>query len=237
MAAAEEPDGFDPTGANEAVWRQRAIERSTRGARERAAKRVQQFLDAAREIIAEKGSIEFTVQEIVDRSSQSLRSFYQYFDGKHELLLALFEEEMSEAVNRIRSVTADGDPLERLEQSVVVLYELSSPDHASAQPLFFEFAQRLVVSHPAEVAQAYTPMFEYLVGMVEEAAEAGLLRPGRPRRQATMVLQAATTTAGRSGGGAHPITGAEMWEFCLHAIAPDDVADARLRKRARTTST
>ena len=35
---------------------------------------------------------DFTVQEVVERSGQSLRSFYQYFGGKHELLLALFEE-------------------------------------------------------------------------------------------------------------------------------------------------
>ena len=85
-------DASDPgdDGADgDAVWRDRAIERSTRAARERAAVRVQQFLNAAREIIAEKGSTEFTVQEVVDRSKQSLRSFYQYFDGKHELLLAL----------------------------------------------------------------------------------------------------------------------------------------------------
>ena len=35
---------------------------------------------------------DFTVQDVVERSGQSLRSFYQYFAGKHELLLALFEE-------------------------------------------------------------------------------------------------------------------------------------------------
>ena len=56
-------------------------------------------------------------------------------------------------------------------------------------------------------------------------ATAGLLRPGRPRRLAAIVLQSATTTAGRSAGGRQPITAAEMWEFCLHAIAPDDVVD------------
>jgi len=80
-------------GGQEPAWRQRAIDRSTQPARLRAAKRVQRFLNAAREIIAEKKSTEFTVQEVVDRSKQSLRSFYQYFDGKHELLLALFEED------------------------------------------------------------------------------------------------------------------------------------------------
>ena len=238
MAVAGEPDaGDDDTnGGADAVWRERAIERSTRGARQRAAKRVQQFLDAARAIISEKESTEFTVQEIVDRSQQSLRSFYQYFDGKHELLLALFEEEMSEAVARIQAATVDGDPLDRLEQSVLILYELCTPDRASTQPLFFEFAQRLLVSHPEEVSRAYTPMFEYLVGMAEDAAGAGLLRPGRPRRQAAIVMQAATTTAGRSGAGAHPITAEEMWEFCLHAIAPDDVVAARAKRPARSRS-
>ncbi len=224
-----DPQTLDDAEANDAVWRDRAIERSTRAARERAAVRVQQFLNAAREIIAEKGSTEFTVQEVVDRSKQSLRSFYQYFDGKHELLLALFEEEMGEAVARVKRVTVDGDPLDRLEQTVLVLYELCSPSELSEQPLFLEFAQRLLVTHPSEVASAYAPLLEYIVSMVEEAGDAGLLRPGRPRRLAAIVLQAATTTAGRSAGGRQPITASEMWEFCLHAIAPDSVVAGRLQ--------
>jgi AcrR family transcriptional regulator len=218
------------------AWRDRAIERSTRSARLRAAKRVQQFLNSAREIIADKGSIEFTVQEVVDRSKLSLRSFYQYFDGKHELLLALFEEEMSEAVQRIKMAADAADPIDRLEQAVHVLYDLCTPDRRSEQPLFFEFAQRLLVSHPDEVARAYAPLFEYVVAMAEDAAEAGLLRPGAPRRLAAIVLQAATTTAGRSAGGRQPITAAEMWEFCLHAIVPDDVVAARAKPTARRRS-
>jgi AcrR family transcriptional regulator len=228
-------DGDSPGGAGDAAWRERAIERSTRGARQRAAKRVQQFLDAAREIITEKSSIEFTVQEVVDRSKQSLRSFYQYFDGKHGLLLALFEEEVAEVVVRLRDVTEDGDPLERLEQAVLVLYELCSPNRTSIQPLFFDFAQTLLVTHPAEVAQAYVPLFDYMVSLTEDAAAADLLRPGKPRRQAAMILQAATTTAGRSGVGSHPITAEEMWEFCLHAVVPDSVI-AKRAKRSRSTS-
>src|SRR4051794_16488062 len=105
-----------PNGADagpEPAWRQRAIDRSTQSARQRAAKRVQRFLNAAREIISEKGTVEFTVQEVVDRSKQSLRSFYQYFDGKHELLLGLFEEEIDNTVKRLREVSSEGDPLDR----------------------------------------------------------------------------------------------------------------------------
>src|ERR1700758_5586309 len=78
--------------SEEPAWKQRAVERSIKTAKLRAAQRVQRFLDAAQAIIIEKGSTDFTVQEVVDRSRQSLRSFYLQFDGKHELLLALFED-------------------------------------------------------------------------------------------------------------------------------------------------
>lgn len=230
--AFDEDEGNDDNG--EAVWRTRAIERSTRAARQRAATRVQQFLNSAREIIAEKGSIEFTVQEVVDRSRQSLRSFYQYFDGKHELLLALFEEEMGEAVTRIRALTATGDPLDRLETATRTLFDMCSPSVLSEQPLFFEFAQRLLLTHPDEVAAAYAPLFDYVAEIVEEAASMDLLRPGRRRRQTAIILQSATTTAGRGGDVQKPITSAEMWEFVLHAICPDSVVDARKPAKART---
>jgi AcrR family transcriptional regulator len=216
-----------PTTA-EPAWRQRAIDRSTQSARVRAAKRVQRFLNSAREIIAEKESTEFTVQEVVDRSKQSLRSFYQYFNGKHELLLALFEEEMDIAVTRLREATSEGDPLDRLEASVLLMYELCTPGRVSVQPLFSEFAQRIVVDHPDEMAAAYSVVIEYIVSIVEDAAAAGLLRPGRPRRMAAIVLQTATVTAGRSTGGRLPISGDEVWEFCLHAIVPDEIVAARL---------
>lgn len=228
-AKSASPAVTEPTSsAAEPAWRQRAIDRSTQSARQRAAKRVQRFLNSAREIIAEKESTEFTVQEVVDRSKQSLRSFYQYFDGKHELLLALFEEEMDLAVTRLREVTTIGDPLDRLQAAVLLLYELCSPGRTSVQPLFSEFAQRLLVDHPDEVAAAYAPQVEYIASIVEEAAAAGLLRPGRPRRQAAIVLQTATVTAGRNVPGRQPITGDEVWQFCLHAIVPDAIAASRL---------
>lgn len=214
--------------STEPVWRQRAIDRSTQSARLRAAKRVQRFLNSAREIIAEKDSTEFTVQEVVDHSKQSLRSFYQYFDGKHALLLSLFEEEMDLTAARLQDVAGQGAPLDRLQHAVKLLYELCSPGRASVQPLFFEFAQRLLVDHPEEVAASYTPVLEFMAAIIDDCLAADLLRAGRPRRIAAIVLQTATTTAGRSGGGRTPITADEFWGFCLHAIAPDHVADPYL---------
>src|SRR5262252_8924147 len=93
------------TPAEEPAWKQRAIERSTKAAKLRAEQRVERFLDAAQAIITKKGSTDFTVQEVVDRSGQSLRSFYQHFDGKHALLLALFEDALRRASDQIRAAS------------------------------------------------------------------------------------------------------------------------------------
>src|SRR6478752_14081 len=67
------------TDPNEPAWRERAVSRSVDAARSRAEQRVQRFLEAAFELIDEKGTTEFTIQEVTERSKQSLRSFYEYF--------------------------------------------------------------------------------------------------------------------------------------------------------------
>ena len=82
-----------------ATRRELALARALDSARSRAENRVELFLDAARELVS-TNSGEFTVQEVVERSGQSLRTFYQYFAGKHELLLALFEESIRSVAPR-----------------------------------------------------------------------------------------------------------------------------------------
>src|SRR3954465_3582794 len=109
-------DAAVPTDAEtgEPGWRERAVSRSLNAARSRAEQRVQRFLDAAFELIDEKGTTEFTIQEVIERSKQSLRGFYQYFDGKDELLLALFEETISEAIEDLgRVAESETEPLDR----------------------------------------------------------------------------------------------------------------------------
>ncbi|HEX2384681.1 MAG TPA: hypothetical protein VHI95_18705, partial [Acidimicrobiales bacterium] len=57
------------------TWREQAVARSLDSARLRAEKRVQRFLDAALELMSAAPDKEFTVQEVVEQSGQSLRSF------------------------------------------------------------------------------------------------------------------------------------------------------------------
>src|SRR4029453_10153021 len=117
MAKADDlQDGSRP------AWRQRAGSKSLTAARTRAEKRVQGILDAAFALIDERGTTEFTIQEVVDRSKQSLRGFYQYFEGKDDFLFALLEESTRESLEYLRAaVESESKPLERLRAFTICL--------------------------------------------------------------------------------------------------------------------
>lgn len=218
-ALATAPVGDEPT------WKQRAVERSTRAAKLRAEQRVQRFLDAAQVIITEKGTTDFTVQEVVDRSRQSLRSFYQHFDGKHELLLALFEDALRRSTDQIAAAASgQDDPVEALKTAVQLLFELSRPDPSAQRPLFTDFAPRLLGSHPAEVRRAHAPLLELLTSLTEAASGAGRLRDGlKPERAAALTMETVMFIAAGSGAPAddddrEPATADEVWAFCSGGI-------------------
>ena len=116
-AADEELASTDPGVSR----RELAVARSLDSARLRAEGRFQRFLDAALELMSEgEPGKEFTVQEVVERSGQSLRLFYQYFGGKHELLLALFEEAVRSTAEFLNGkIEQETDPLERIHRFVI----------------------------------------------------------------------------------------------------------------------
>src|SRR3954465_1170099 len=138
-----------------ASWRELAVARSVDPARVRAEKRVQRFLDAALELLSGESGKDFTVQEVVKKSGQSLRSFYQYFAGKHELLLALFEESVSSTADHVRALVAEEkNPRDRLQRFAREYYLLCRPPAKGRPaknrptPAMAEFAQQLLTSHP-----------------------------------------------------------------------------------------
>ena len=89
-------------------WEQRMLERSLDNARVQALARSGEFVHAALALLEEEGSVEFTVQDVVQRSGGSLRRFYQLFSSKDDLVLALFEELITQLVEHIPA-TVQGD--------------------------------------------------------------------------------------------------------------------------------
>ena len=221
--------GNEPASEAATTWRELAVTRSLDPARVRAEKRVQRFLDAALELMLSSPGKDFTVQEVVERSGQSLRSFYQYFAGKYELLLALFEESVRTTAERLREATADqDDPLARLQTFTVEYYRICqpAPRGKGAKPAVAlgEFAQQLLTEHPKEASRAFGPLVTLLEEILDDAATAGAIRKDvNNRRIAGVVLQAvmfnafAATISGalRSEGG-DPAE--ELWTLLLRGL-------------------
>jgi AcrR family transcriptional regulator len=214
--------------ANEPAWRERAVSRSLDAARSRAEERVQRLLDAAFELIDEKGTTDFTIQEVVERSKQSLRSFYEYFDGKDELVLALFEETVREADEEIhRAVEEQSDPRERLRAFAVTLHQWCDPGEAPRirgshhRRAISEFSMHLAVNHSARVRAALAPSSRLLRTLIDAANEAGVIDVDDDRRAATLVQQTVMYSWFGNRLVENPksrITAEETWKFCLRAL-------------------
>jgi AcrR family transcriptional regulator len=228
--ARNEPAAEGAATARSGTWRELAVARSLDPARSRAEKRVQRFLDAALECMDTESGKDFTVQDVVERSGQSLRSFYQYFAGKHELLLALFEEAVRSTAEHLREVIAnEDDPLDRLHRFAVDYYRLCRPAREGraakkgANPAMGAFAQQLLTEHPKEACRAYVPLVSLLEELLDEAAEAGAIRPGLPHRWIAGVLIQAISfnafAATISGSSVRDRGGDEdLWDLLVHGI-------------------
>ncbi len=223
MAEAKIPDeGGEP------AWRERAVSRSLNAARSRAEKRVQRFLDAAFSLIDEKGSTDFTIQEVIDRSKQSLRGFYQYFDGKDELLLALFEETMAESADDIGEVVkTESEPLACLRAFVIRLHEWCEPSEkprkrgSHSRRAISEFSVQLAGNHPDRVKAAIAPVSQLLVELLDAARAAGVINVNDTHRTGGLIMQTVMYSWFGNRLANNPkarITAEETWEFCLHGL-------------------
>jgi len=216
------------TDPNEPAWRERAVSRSVNAARSRAEQRVQRFLEAAFELIDEKGTTEFTIQEVTERSKQSLRSFYEYFDSKDELVLALFEETIRDAGDDIRgAVAAETDPLARLRTFAIRLHEWCDPGEAPRKRgahhrrAISEMSLRLAGDHSERVLAALTPISHQLLKLVDAAQGAGAIHVADTRRAAALVQQTVLYSWFGNRLVENPklrLTAEETWQFCLHGL-------------------
>ena len=223
MAGADEvKDGDAPT------WRHRAVSKSLKAARTRAEQRVQRFLDAAFSLIDERGTSDFTIQEVVDRSKQSLRGFYQYFEGKDELLFALLEESIRESLDDLRSaVESESKPLARLRAFTIRLHEWCEPlgprrkRGAHNRLPVSEFSLQLAGKNAERLAAAMAPISRMLVELLDAAVAAGALKGTDTRRAALLIQQTVMYSWLMSRFVQSPrtrVTAEDAWEFCLHGL-------------------
>jgi AcrR family transcriptional regulator len=220
-----------PASEYEPAWRRQSVERSLTAATQRAHARSDRFVAAALALLGEGEGADFTVQDVVDRSDMSIRTFYSYFDGKESLLLAAYETMMSKQVVPMLHERSDAerDPVNRLRAAIEGLCEITLRDKQVARGLS-GFYYRLAESRPQDLSHALEPLRGFITELLAAIDDRGLLRtdislPTLAGLLQDMLLASAHTTVFI---GTPTASTEELWRFCSAAVlAPAATASAR----------
>ena len=208
-------------------WEQRMLERSLDSARVQALARSGEFVHAALALLEEEGSVEFTVQDVVQRSGGSLRRFYQLFSSKDDLVLALFEELITQLVEHVpATVDAGAPPLVRLEICVRTLWDFIRGQDAPPAKIVRSMAalhNQLAASRPDGLRLAWDPLRQLISGIIADGAADGSIRSDIEVEELAdlffdVSLAAHLFAIGRIGSTHARFDG--LWRFCLGALRP-----------------
>lgn len=181
-------------------------------------------MKSALAILGETGRTDFTVLEVVERSKTSLRSFYQHFSTKDELLLALVDKLMSESTARWRTETADLDAVAALR---LLVDRISTPATSSTQDsinrgLTF-YNDHLAESLPREYARVLAPLHTLIGEIIDRGIAEGVFRADAGADATpTLVMQTVLGALRLRVLGAElngtPIAGDHIFTFCVHSL-------------------
>ena len=215
------------TTAGEAAksWQERAIERRLGEARALAVERSTQFMATALELVQESGQANFTLQDLADRANLSVRTFYQHFAGKDDLLLALYEDvtaEFTEAI-RVQMQAADG-PMAQLEAWCRAVLSRPGASQEVGGRLVLIYNLSLELENPEAFAKVWEPHRQLLTQILTECSRTGLIRQDLSVRQLTSLLGSTMTSLGQYNalhGGIEEtgLTEDVVWSWCRKAIA------------------
>ncbi|HWA65394.1 MAG TPA: TetR/AcrR family transcriptional regulator [Mycobacteriales bacterium] len=235
---------LEPLEATSASWVERAADRSpsVQRSRTRSVKRAQQLVEAAKRLVLEKGSA-FTTQELVKEAGIAVQTFYKYFEGKDQVLLAVFEELISEACAGLETAARElPDPVSRLRfyiRSIV----LAINDRGDGGPRFITSEHwRLHQLYPAELARATGGFARLLLPEIRAAQETGALRPANAEYDAWLIQQLVISVFHHYEYASHPESaetiGDRLWDFCFAALGgrADGAAPVSSRRSVRRRS-
>lgn len=157
-------------------WQQRVVGRSLRSATERSVDRGARLIAAAGVVLERAGGGDITVQDVADEAGQSLRTLYQYFASKDDLLLALFEESMRAYARLLERAVADLDePLDRLAGAMLASQRLPDLSGSGLNRGLARLRLRLADSSPELVGRAQAALVSLVRGLVRDALVADLI--------------------------------------------------------------
>ena len=200
---------------------------SSAAVREDTESRGNRFMKSALAILGETGRTDFTVLEVVERSKTSLRSFYQHFSTKDELLLALIDRIMSESTKHWREETDgfDGPTALRLLIDRITMPASSSKQDSINRGLTF-YNDHLAETLPSEYARVLSPLHQLIQDILNRGIAERAFRSGVDvETTAALIMQSVLGAMRLRSLGVElngvPIESAHIYEFCVRGLAPD----------------
>ena len=183
----------------------------------------QEILAAAMRLIAEKGE-SFTTHEVTKEANVALQTFYRYYGGKDQLLLAVIQSMISEHCRMLEeSARAIDDPADRLRMYVDVTLESLQTGIDPAGPRFMTSQHwRLLQVDPDGMNAATKPFADLVQRELEAASEAGTLAPRDPAGDAWLITKLVVAVfhhyAFVPDDPGIATAGDDVWLFCLAAV-------------------
>ena len=186
--------------------------------------RAKRFMKSALAILGETGRTDFTVLEVVERSKTSLRSFYQHFSTKDELLLALIDKIMSESTKQWREATA-GLPSSKALR--VLIDRICTPAESSTQDRvnrgLTDYNDHLAETLPREYARVLSPLHELIKDIINRGIAEGTFRTDLDvDATAALIMQSALGAMRLQVLGAElngvPIDADHIYDFCVSGL-------------------
>jgi AcrR family transcriptional regulator len=211
------PGGPSPTRAARAAASEAVVDLDPES-------RPKRFMKSALAILGETGRTDFTVAEVVERSKTSLRSFYQHFSTKDELLLALVDKIMSESRRQWREDTA-GLPavaaLRLLIDRVCTPAETTKQDKVNRGLTYYN--DHLAEALPSEYARVLSPVHDLIKDIISRGIHERVFRPDSDiDATAALIMQSALgamrlRVLGAELNGA-PVAAEHIFEFCVNGL-------------------
>jgi AcrR family transcriptional regulator len=208
------------------TWQERAIERRLGDARALAVARSTRFMATALELVQESGQASFTLQTLADRANLSVRTFYQHFAGKDELLLALYEDLTAQFTEAIREkVEAAEGPMGQLEAWCRGVLSRPGSSQEVGGRLVLIYNLSLELDNPEAFAKVWEPHRKLLTEILTACSQAGLIRNDLTVKQLTSLLGSTLTSLGQynalhGGMDETGLTEEVVWSWCRRAVLP-----------------
>jgi AcrR family transcriptional regulator len=218
-----------------ARWEERTTNRVLETGRDQILERSRKIVQAAYELLEEQGLEGLTIRAVLKRTGLSRRAFYERFEGKDDLVLAVFEHTIRRAASYLTELArTTADPMERLKVIVTSLVfgnlTLAAPEAAQSNRRGAALSRehlRLAESRPADLQAALRPLHAVITQQLSDGMQAGCVRRDDPQRMAALVYNLVSTTvhtellaqeSARPDRANRARLAEDIWEFCRRAI-------------------